>query len=206
MVGGSSVYHYNAAIKLLPEIAQKQQTSNALFALIRYAAVASLEIPFQDKNNFTKNAAAVYWTGRGNTLKEGLDLVSRVFVEHGRPDAERVLVVFASEDDDTPRQELIEIDKKLKTNGIRVVPVTIGEPVDDDNKFKELHPKKKKPLNIKPGDDPKDGTDKISEVVFKGACILQFYFNSKRNIFLQRSSIAKVVMLAGIVYHVDIQV
>jgi hypothetical protein len=171
VVGGSSVYHYNTAIRLLPKIVEKQQTSDALFALIRYAATASIQVPFQDKDNFTRDAAKIYWTGKGDTLKEALDLVPRVFIEYGRPDAERVLVVFASDDDDTPRDDLIEVNKKLKKNGVRVIPVVIGESTDDGI-LTEIHPKKKKPLNVKSGDDPKDGSDKISEVVFKGVYVL----------------------------------
>ncbi len=167
VVGGSSVYHYNTAIKLLPEIVQKQQTSDTLFALIRYASIASIEVPFQDKDNFTRDVANIYWTRRGDTLKEALDMVPRVFAEYGRPDAERVLVVFASNDDGTPRDDLIKVNMKLKKNGIRVIPVVIGEPTDDDI-LTEIHPKKKKPFSTKPGDDPKDSSDKISEVVFKG--------------------------------------
>ena len=178
VVGGSSVYHYNMAIKLLPQIVQKQQTSDALFALIRYAAMATFEITFEDKANFTRDAANIYWTGRGDTLKEALDMVPRVFDENGRPDAERVLVVFASDDDDTLRDDLIKIDVNLKKNGVRVIPVVIGEPTDD-SKLTEIHPKKKKPLSIKTGDDPKDGSDIISEIVFKGAYVISrvhFYF------------------------------
>lgn len=167
VVGGSSVYHYNTAIQLLPKIVEKQQTSDTLFALIRYAAIATIQVPFQDKDNFTRDVANIYWTGRGDKLKEALDLVPRVFSEYGRPDAERVLVVFVSDNDDTPRNELIKVDMQLKKNGVRVIPVVIGEPADDD-KLTEIHSKKKKPLSIKPGDDPKEGSDKISEVVFKG--------------------------------------
>lgn len=168
LVGGSSVYHYNTAIKLLPEIAEKQQSSNTLFALIRYAAIASLQVPFQDKTNFTREVANVYWTGQGDSLEEGLDIVPRVFTEYGRPDAERVLVVFVSDDDDTPRNVFIKVDIKMKKNGVRVIPVVIGEQTEDNN-LTEIHPKKKKPLITKPGDDQKDITDKISEIVFKGA-------------------------------------
>ena len=171
LVGGSSVYHYNTAMQLLPKIAQGQQTSDTLFALIRYARAASLEIPFQMKDNFTRNIADIYWTGKGDTLKDGLYLVSTVFVDYGRPHSERVLVVFVSDDDETPSSKLIKSNMNLTKNGIKVVPVVIGEP-RKDNKLMEIHPKKKMPLAIKPGDDPKDGSDKISEIVFKGVYIL----------------------------------
>ena len=168
LVGGSSVYHYNTAIKLLPDIAQKQQSSDTLFALIRYAAIASLQVPFKDKTNFTREVAEVYWTGKGDTLEEGFDMVPRVFAEYGRPNAERVLVVFVSDDNDTPRDKFIKFDLKMKKNGVRVIPVIIGEQTEDKN-LTEIHPKKKKPFSTKPGDDQKDISDKISEIVFKGA-------------------------------------
>ena len=171
LVGGSSVYHYNTAIKLLPDIAQKQQSSDTMFALIRYAAIASLQVPFKNKTNFTREVADVYWTGKGNTLEEGLDMVPRVFAEYGRPNAERVLVVFVSDDNDTPRDKFIEFDLKMKKNGVRVIPVIIGEQTEENN-LTEIHPKKKKPLSTKPGDDQKDISDKISEIVFKGAFFL----------------------------------
>lgn len=167
VVGGSSVYHYNTAMTLLPEIVQKQQTSSTLFSLIRYADMASLEIPFKDKRNFVKEVAQVYWTGKGDTLTEALDLAPGVFSQFGRPKAERVLVVFASNDESTPRNELVEIDMKLTKDGIRVIPVVVGEPTGD-GRLTEIHPKKKMPISVKPGDDSKDSTDKISEVVFKG--------------------------------------
>lgn len=174
VVGGSSVYHYNTAIKLLPQIAQKQQSSNTLFALIRYAALASLQVPFQDKNNFTREVANVYWTGKGDTLEEGLDLVPGVFDEYGRPDAERVVVVFVSDDDDTSRDTYIQVDLKMKKTGVRVIPVVIGEQAVDN--LTEIHPKKKKPLSTKLGDDQTDISDRISEVVFKGAIMFDFIF------------------------------
>ena len=171
LVGGTSPYHYNTAMRLLPEIAQQQQTSNTMFALIRYADTANLEVPFQNKDNFTSAITKVYWIGKGDTLKEGLELVPRVFNDYGRPDAQRVLVVFASAADDTTRDELLEVYKKLKKNGVKVVPVVIGESADGNN-LAEIHPKKQRPLNVKPDDDPEESSNKISEDVFKGECML----------------------------------
>ena len=167
MVGASSFGHFNTITRLIPLVVEKQQTTNTKFAVIQYGTKPDLEVPFEDKDNFTGSMTRLYWREKGEALKEGLELVPKTFTKHGRVKAQRILVVFASGDDRTSRPDLLEEDENLKSAGIKVIPVIIGKP-NDEHKLVDIHPKKRKPHFVKLGKDPREGSDPISEETFNG--------------------------------------
>ena len=161
---------------LIPYVTRKQQISDTKFALIQYETAPRLVITFSDKDNFTDAMSGVYWRdvdgGSGelkdDTLKESLEVVATMFTKYGRANAQRILVVFASDDDSTSSEDLLEADEKLRGAGIKVIPVVITAPSDKD-KFVEIHPKKKPPFVIERGRISPDNADPISDEIFKGS-------------------------------------
>jgi len=104
------------------------------------------------------------------SLGEGVKSAGKEFEKNGRPKARKIMVVFLDGNDESTKDALKKVAEPLKKKKIKIIPVVMGENVDEE-KLKPLLAKKKKP---KKGKDPKKLAEEIAEELFNGK--FRYYF------------------------------
>jgi hypothetical protein len=82
------------------------------------------------------------------------------------------MVVFIDGNDNSTKDALKKVAEPLKKKNIKIIPVVLGENVDEE-KLKPLLANKKKP---KKGKDPKKVADEVAEEILNGTSQI-FYTN-----------------------------
>ena len=100
----------------------------------------------------------------GKGLHNGIKIAGDEFEKNGRSKSRKVMVVFIDGNDDSTEEKLKNITEPLKKKNVKIIPVVLGDNVDEE-KMKPLLPKKTKP---KKGKDRKKLGEDVAEEIFAG--------------------------------------
>ena len=118
---------------------------------------------YADEKEVAENVKKLPFKER-KSLDEGIKSAGKEFDKNGRPKARKIMVVFIDGNDDSTKDQLDKVAKPLEKKNVKIIPVVLGENVDEE-KLKPLLPKKKKP---KKETDPEKLAEEVAEEVFNG--------------------------------------
>lgn len=155
--------------RLVEEIVQRNNTPASRFAIVLYEDTATVQQSLNEYANaktFIDILKSLNWKNEGANLNSGLAKVKMLFEKEGRPKARKTLVVFSDGQFATEIEGIKKLKKPLVDQGVKIIPVTVGDNVDED-KFNELS-SKNQTLRHDDSEDPKNTADKIQEELMKG--------------------------------------
>lgn len=176
VMGSSTNENFAKQKQTVNETIEQETNSDIIYGVIQYGKTAAVQKSLQERMNrkaFQKFLPSLSWNEVGDALQDCLKLANVSFSEYGRPNARRVLLVFF----DKPWNDSVVVDdiaKKLKENGVKIVPVSVANR-SDDKKLPELADQK--PLRLDEDNEPEKTGKKVSEEVMKG--------DVKNNVLLQ---------------------
>lgn len=176
VMGSSTNENFAKQKQTVNETIEQETNSDIIYGVIQYGKTAAVQKSLQERMNrkaFQKFLPSLSWNEVGDALQDCLKLANVSFSEYGRPNARRVLLVFF----DKPWNDSVVVDdiaKKLKENGVKIVPVSVANR-SDDKKLPELAGQK--PLRLDEDNEPEKTGKKVSEEVMKG--------DVKNNVLLQ---------------------
>ena len=167
---------------------EKPKDAFVKYGVTEMDKTGSVKVPlgdYKDEKELKENIKQIPFKER-KSLDEGIKSAGKEFEKNGRPKARKIMVVFIDGIDDSTMDELKKVTEPLKKKNVKIIPVVLGETLDEE-KLKPLSPKKKP----KKGKDPKKLADEVAEEALNGK-IKRFFqtFNhlldkyNKRLIFL----------------------
>ena len=151
---------FNGEKQIVINLIKTPKDSIAKYGIVQFGEDAETKVPLgsdDDEEKLIESVKILSWKEEGKSLDKGLEKAAMEFEENGRPTARKVLIVFVDGKDNSDKEDLAEKTRSLKNKNVKIIPVVLGDVVDDD-KVNELIPMNKKP---KKGKDPK----KLSELV-----------------------------------------
>ena len=151
---------------IVNDIVDKPKDAFVKYAVIEMDKPGSVKVPlghYKDEKELKENVKKLPFKER-KSLDEGIKSAEKEFEKNGRPKARKIMVVFIDGNDDSTKDALKKTSEPLKKKNIKVIPVVMGENVDEE-KLKPLLPKNKKPQK---GKDPKNLAEEIAEETFNG--------------------------------------
>ena len=151
---------------IVKDIVEKPTNDFVKYGVVQFDKSGSVKIPlgeYTDENEL-KGQVDKLPLKNGKALDEGIKSAGEEFDKNGRPKARKIMVVFIDGNDDSTKDQLDKVAKPLKKKNVKIIPVVLGENVDEE-KLKPLLPKEKKP---KKGKDPRKLAEEVAEEVFKG--------------------------------------
>jgi hypothetical protein len=170
-MGSSSGENFEKQKRTVEAAIQQDTNSDVIYGVIQYGKTAEIQKSLQERMNkegFEAFLPSLSWNEVGEALQDGLQQANVTFTEYGRPDARRILLVFV----DKPWNDSVavnEIGKKLRENGVKIVPVAVGNRSDDEE-LTELAGRKT--LKVDEDNEPEKTGKKVSEEVTKGRVIV----------------------------------
>ena len=163
------------------DIIEEPKDAVAKYGVVQFEETGLVKVPlgdYEDEKELRENVKKLPFK-EGKSLDEGIKTAGKEFEKNGRPKARKIMVVFIDGNDDSTKDKLKKAAEPLKKKKVKIIPVVLGENVDEE-KIKPLLEKKKKP---KKGKDPKKLVDEIAEETFNGkAQIIRLF---KKNIFVK---------------------
>ena len=151
---------------IVNDMIEKPKDAFVKYGVVEMDKSGTVKVPlgsYDDEKELKENVKKLPYKER-KSLDEGIKSAEKEFEKNGRPKARKIMVVFIDGNDDTTKDALKKASEPLKKKKIKVIPVVLGENVDEE-KLKPLLPKKKKP---KKGKDPKKLAEEIAEETFNG--------------------------------------
>ena len=151
---------------IVNEIIEKSKDAFAKYGVVQFENVGSVKVPlgdYKDEKELKQNVKKLPFK-EGTSLHEGIKSAGKEFEKNGRPKARKIMVVFVDGNDDSTKNALKKVAEPLKKKKVKIVPVVLGENLDEE-KLKPLLANKKKP---KKGKDPKELAQKAAEESFNG--------------------------------------
>lgn len=149
---------------------ENETESDILYGTIQYGKDASIKSKFKDtpsKSDVMKFIDGLLWKDEGKKLDRALTETDKLFKDHGRPKARKILVVFVTGKADSTTEELNKAAKKLNDDNVKIIAVKLGTD-PDETRLEDIKPKiniikkKKKPII------PSKLAELIDEIVKKG--------------------------------------
>ena len=156
--------------EIVHKMVDSPKDANTKYGVVQFGKTAETKIPlggYEDEKALKERVKKLPLK-EGKSLDEGIKTAGKEFEENERPKSRKVLVVFVDGNDDSAKDKLKKAAEPLKKKNIKIIPVVLGENVDEE-KVKPLLPKKKKP---KKGKDPKRLSEEIAEEIFNGEGIV----------------------------------
>ena len=110
-----------------------QKIADIIYGIIYYGKAPVVLLPLTDKSRDLKLRNilnSITWKEEGVSLPEALEMANDMFTKEGRPLSRKVLVFFANEAHQRPLDNSSMI---LKDNGIKVIPVAVGDATNPDD-------------------------------------------------------------------------
>ena len=148
------------------DIIEQPKDAVVKYGVVQFEKTGQVKVPlgdYEDEKELKENVKKLPFK-EGKSLDEGIKSAGKEFDKNGRPKARKVMVVFVDGNDDSTKDKLKKVAEPLKKKKVKIIPVVLGESVDEE-KIKPLLEKKKKP---KKGKDPKKLVDEIAEEAFNG--------------------------------------
>ena len=146
-----------------------EKKRDILYGTIVYGKDASVKSKFKDmpdKTDVKKFIDGLSWKDDGKKLDHALLETDKLFKDHGRPKARKILVVFVTDKADSTTEELKKAAKKLNDNDVKIIAVKLGTD-PDDKQLETITPKKNIVKKKKPF-KPSELAKLIDELVKKG--------------------------------------
>ena len=152
--------------KIVKDMIEKPKDAFVKYGVVQFEKTGQVKVPlgdYEDEKELKENVKKLPFK-EGKSLDEGIKSAGEEFEKRGRPKARKIMVVFIDGNDDTTKDKLKKVAEPLTKKKVKIIPVLLGENVDEE-KVKPLLEKKKKP---KKGKDPKKLVDEIAEETFNG--------------------------------------
>ena len=155
-------------------IIEKPKDAFVKYGVVQFEEAGSVKVPLGDYDNEKelKESVKKLPFKEGTSLNEGIKSAGKELDKNGRPKARKIMVVFIDGNDNSTKDALKKVAEPLKKKNIKIIPVVLGENVDEE-KLKPLLANKKKP---KKGKDPKKVADEVAEEILNGTSQI-FYTN-----------------------------
>ena len=163
--------------KLVNDIIDKPKDGFVKYGVVELDPTGTVKVPlgdYRDEKELKENVKKIPFKER-NSLDEGIKSGGKEFDKNGRPKARKIMVVFIDGNDDSTKDQLDKVAKPLKKKNVKIIPVVLGENVDEE-KLKPLLGKKKKPKKEK---DPRKLAEEVAEEIFNGKnyyCLYLIHF------------------------------
>ena len=158
------------------DMIEKPKDAFVKYGVVEMDKAGSVKVPlgnYEDEKELKEEVKKLPFKER-KSLDEGVKSAGKEFEKNGRPKARKIMVVFVDGNDDSTKDALKKVAEPLKKKKVKIIPVVLGENVDEE-KLKPLLAKKKKP---KKGKDPRKLAEEIAEESFNGKfcyhCLLLF--------------------------------
>ena len=150
---------------IVNDIIGKPKDAFVRYGIVQFETNGEVKVPLGDykDDEDLKNHVNNLPLKEGKSLDKGIKTAGEEFEKNGRPKARKVMVVFIDGNDDSTEDQLRDVSEPLKKKGIKIIPVVLGENVDEE-KIKPVLPNKKP----KKGKDPKKLGEEIAEEILKG--------------------------------------
>jgi hypothetical protein len=164
-------------------IIEKPKDAFVKYGVVQFEKIGSVKVPLGDYDNekeLKENVKKLPFK-EGTSLNEGIKSAGKEFEKNGRPKARKIMVVFIDGNDDSTKDALKKVAEPLKKKNVKIIPVVLGENVDEE-KLKPLLAKRKKPEKEK---DPKKLAEEVAEEAFNGKIDKFYLFENitRNNIF-----------------------
>ena len=151
---------------IVNDVIDKPKDAFVKYGVIELDKTGTVKVPlgnYKDEKELKENVKKLPFKER-KSLDEGVKSAGKEFEKKGRPKARKIMVVFLDGNDDSTKDALKKVAEPLKKKKVKIIPVVLGENVDEE-KLKSLLPKKKKP---KKGKDPKKLAEEVTQEAFNG--------------------------------------
>ena len=151
---------------IVNDVIGKPKDAFVKYGVVQYDKPGSVRVPlgdYKDEKELQEGVKKLLLK-QSKALDEGIKSAGGEFDKNGRPKARKVMVVFVDGNDDSTMEELKKVAEPLKKKKVKIIPVLLGENVDEE-KVKPLLPKKKKPIK---GKDPEKLAEEIAEETLNG--------------------------------------
>ena len=151
---------------IVNDMIEKPKDAFVKYGVVEIDKTGSVKVPlgdYEDEKELKENVKKLPFKER-KSLDAGIKSAGKEFEKNGRPKARKIMVVFIDGNDDSTKDALKKVAEPLKKKKVKIIPVVLGENVDEE-KLKPLLAKKKKP---KKGKDPKKLADEVAEETFNG--------------------------------------
>ena len=148
------------------DMIEKPKDAFVKYGVVEMDKAGSVKVPlgnYEDEKELKEDLKKLPFKER-KSLDEGVKSAGKEFEKNGRPKARMIMVVFLDGNDDSTKDALKKVAEPLKKKKVKIIPVVLGENVDEE-KLKPLLAKKKKP---KKGKDPRKLAEEIAEESFNG--------------------------------------
>ena len=152
--------------EIVKKLVEKPKDAFTKYGVVQFGKTGETKIPlggYEDEKALKERVKNLPLKD-GKSLDEGIKTTGKEFLDNGRPKSRKVLVVFMDGNDDSTKDKLKKEAEPLKKKNVKIIPVVLGESVDEE-KIKPLLAKKKKP---KKGKDPEELSEQIAEETFNG--------------------------------------
>ena len=170
VMGSSTDENFAKQKQTVNETIEQETNSDIIYGVIQYGKTAAVRKSLQERMDgkaFQQLLPSLSWNEVGEALQDCLRLANVSFMEYGRPNARKILLVFS----DKPSNDSVSVNdiaKKLQENGVKIVPVSIANRSDGE-KLPELAGQK--PLRVDEDNEPEKTGKKVSEEIMKGKVI-----------------------------------
>lgn len=166
--------NFEKAKEVIKSIIDTYAMNKLRYGVIVFGSSASIKVSFGDdfptdedlKNVITILSGSNELPALDEALKKGKELFDDA---QERPNARKVLVVITDKKSTSKLDDLKASAKMLQDNGIKVIPVAIGDEVDHVE-LEETTSDKTNVVNVTTDVDVIDLKEKIMSKVFKGKC------------------------------------
>ena len=151
------------------QMIDNEKERDILYGTIVYGKDAFVESKFNDmpdKTDVKKSIGGLSWKDDGKKLDHVLLETDKLFKDHGRPKARKILVVFVTGKADSTTEELKKAAKKLNDNDVKIIAVKLG--TDPDDKQLETITPKKNIVKLRENGDSKKSSKLIDAQTKKG--------------------------------------
>lgn len=153
---------------IVNDVIEKPKDAFVKYGVVQFDKTGLVKVPlgdYEDEKDLSEKVKKMP-VKEGKALDEGIKSAGEEFEKNGRPKSRKVMVVFIDGNDDSSKEKLKKVAKPLKKKNVKIIPVVLGENVEEE-KVEPLLAKKKKP---KKGKDPKKLAGEVAEEAFNGIC------------------------------------
>ena len=146
-----------------------EKEKDILYATIVYGRNALVKSKFKDipeKVKVKKFIDTLSWEDDGKELDKALEETNKLFNEHSRPKARKVMVVFVTGTEVATTSDLKKAAMKLNDNEVKIIVVKLG--TDSDDKQLEVITPKKNIVSVNENDHSEKSAGMVDDERMKG--------------------------------------
>ena len=160
---------FNIEQKLSKEIIDSQLDKDVKYSVIQYGNTAKIVLPFRDVIStvmLKQFIDVMQWKSPGLAVDDAITKTVENFEQNGRPEAQRVLVLFVSGRASPDEQQSAGLKKSLAEAGVNTIVIALN--VIDEEKIKRIIPAEKPIITTDPNKDTKDTVSDVISGITQG--------------------------------------